>query len=90
MVDLIFVLVFCSASMLSLNQLGYWKFILNYFGTDLFTHHFWATYIIINFVFYSFALFLAYFDLNNTLRKVFSCYNFILKDGMKRIIDSLA
>jgi len=67
MVDLFFVLGFCSVSLFCLDQLGLWEqVILKHLGTDLFTHHFWATYIIINAVFYSFGLFLAYFDLKNT------------------------
>ena len=70
MVDILFVILFCYLSMFSLDQLGYWKVILNYFGADIFTHHFWATYIIINSIFYSFSLFLAYFDLNNISNKV--------------------
>ena len=70
MVDLFFVLGFCSVSLFCLDQLGLWEVILKHLGTGLFTHHFWATYIIINAVFYSFALFLAYFDLKNTSVKV--------------------
>ena len=77
MVDLFFVLGFCSVSLFCLDQLGLWEVILKHLGTDLFVHHFWATYIIINAIFYSFALFLAYFDLKNTSTQVTSKLSFI-------------
>ena len=53
-------------SLITLDQSGAWEHgVLVILGRDSFTHHFLATFLIINGLFFSVGLFLTSFDLRN-------------------------